>query len=222
MPAEEGRARVRVWDAPTRLVHWAMALLIPWSWWTASHDQLGRHRVSGYILLGLLVFRLIWGVIGSAPSRFVGFVRGPGAVLRYLRGEGGPAPIGHNPLGGWSIVAMLTLIAAQIVLGLFAVDEDGLESGPLSYLVSFDTARAMALVHHKLFWAIVALVVLHLAAILFYLVRGRNLTAAMVTGRTDAGEGGIEAPAIAPWWRAVVAALAAAGIAWFVASGLRL
>jgi cytochrome b len=221
MAADEGRARIRVWDAPTRLVHWAIALLIPWSWWTASHDQLGRHRLSGYILLGLLIFRLIWGVVGSAPSRFAAFVRGPGAVWRYLRGRGGRAPVGHNPLGGWSIVAMLTLLAAQIVLGVFAIDEDGLESGPLSYLVSFDTARAMALVHHKLFWAIVALVALHIGAILFYLFRGRNLTAAMVTGSADM-EPDTEAPAIAPLWRAVVAAIVAAAIAWFVASGLKL
>jgi cytochrome b len=223
--AEQGsapaRAEVRVWDAPTRLVHWAIALLIPWSWWTATHDQLDRHRLSGYILLGLLIFRLIWGFIGSAPSRFAGFVRGPRAVIRYLRGEAGAGPIGHNPLGAWSIVAMLAFLAAQILLGLFAVDEDGLESGPLSYLVDFDTSRAMALVHHKLFWFIVALVALHIGAILFYLLRGRYLTRAMVTGRSRA-EPVAEAPAMAPLWRIVPAAAVAAAIAWFVASGLRI
>jgi cytochrome b len=219
--AEEERAPVRVWDAPTRLVHWAMALLIPYSWWTATHDQLERHRLSGFILLGLLLFRLIWGAIGSAPSRFASFVRGPGAVLRYWRGQSGPAPLGHNPIGGWSILAMLAVIAAQIGLGLFAVDEDGLESGPLSYLVDFDTARRIAGIHHQLIWAIVALVALHIAAILFYLLRGRNLTPAMITGRTRAATDA-EAPAMAPLWRAVLAAILAAAIAWFVASGLRL
>jgi cytochrome b len=217
--AAEGQATVRVWDLPTRIVHWAIALLIPWSWWTASHDQLDRHRLSGSLLLGLLTFRLIWGLIGSGPSRFGGFVRGPVTVLHYLRGEG-KAAIGHNPIGGWSIVAMLVVLAAQIVLGLFAVDEDGLESGPLSYLVDFDTARAMALVHHKLFWVLVALIVLHVAAILFYLARGRNLTPAMITGRTRTEEGA-EAPVMAPLWRALVAAAVAAAIAWFVSKGLR-
>jgi cytochrome b len=219
--AEAESARVRVWDAPTRIVHWAIALLIPWSWWTATHDQLERHRLSGYMLLGLILFRLIWGFIGSGPSRFAGFVRGPRAVLRYVRGEGGPAPLGHNPLGGWSIVAMLVALVAQIGLGLFAVDEDGLESGPLSYLVDFDTARSLALIHHKLFWVIVALVALHLAAILFYLLRGRNLTPAMVTGRARA-EAGADAPVLAPLWRALLVAAVAAGIAWFVAWGLRI
>jgi cytochrome b len=198
-----------------------MALLIPWSWWTATHDQLGRHRLSGYILLGLILFRLIWGFAGSAPSRFAEFVRGPRSVLRYLRGEAGPARPGHNPLGGWSVMAMLTLIAAQIVLGLFAVDEDGLESGPLSYLVSFDTSRALALIHHKLFWAIVALIALHIGAILFYLARGRNLTAAMITGSARV-EADTEAPTIAPLWRAIIAGIVAAALAWFIASGLKI
>jgi len=219
MGAESGR--VRVWDIPTRVVHWAMALLIPYSWWTATHDQLDRHRLSGYVLLGLILFRLIWGFAGSAPSRFGDFVRGPRAVLRYLRGQEGQARPGHNPIGGWSVVAMLVAITAQIVLGLFAVDEDGLESGPLSSFISFDTSRSLALIHHKLFWVIVALVALHLCAILFYLVRGKNLTATMVTGSARVAPD-IEAPAVAPIWRAAIAAILAAAVAWFVASGLKL
>jgi cytochrome b len=220
MATGEEIVRVRVWDIPTRLVHWAFALLIPYAWWTATHDQLERHRLVGYILLGLILFRLIWGFAGSAPSRFADFLRGPGGVLRYLRGESGPARPGHNPIGGWSVVAMLLAILAQIVLGLFAIDEDGLESGPLSDRLDFDTSRALALIHHKLFWVIVALIALHICAILFYLVRGRNLTAAMVTGSARS-EADTEAPAIAPLWRAVPAAAVAAALAWFVASGLR-
>lgn len=221
MTAEGERVRVRVWDLPTRIVHWAMALLIPYSWWTATHDQLDRHRLSGYALLGLILFRMIWGFAGSAPSRFSDFVRGPGAVLRYLRGKEGAARPGHNPIGGWSVMAMLLAIVAQIVLGLFAVDEDGLESGPLSSFISFDTSRSLALIHHKLFWVIVALVALHICAILFYLFRGKNLTPAMITGSTRV-EPDTEAPAIAPLWRAVLAAIIAAALAWFVASGLKI
>src|SRR4051812_31713006 len=152
--------RMGVWALPTRLVHWAMAALIPWSWWTAHTDQLDRHRLSGYALLGLLLFRLIWGFAGSETARFAAFVRGPKAICRYLRGEA-PARAGHNPLGALSVVALLTAVAAQIGLGLFAVDEDGLESGPLSYLISFDTARTAAAIHHKMFWVLVALIALH-------------------------------------------------------------
>jgi cytochrome b len=215
----EAPPSVRVWDWPTRIVHWAIALLIPWSWWTASHDQLSRHRASGYVLLGLLLFRLIWGVVGSDTARFDRFVRGPGAIRRYLGGDD-PAPLGHSPLGALSVVAMLAALAAQIGLGLFAIDEDGLEEGPLAHLVSFDSARWAAGLHHKIFWVIVALAALHIAAILFYrIVRGRRLVGAMVTGRTRwAGE----APAMAPWWRAAFVAAVAALIAWFLANGGRI
>ncbi len=215
-PAAPGK--VRVWDLPTRFIHWALVVLIPYAWWTATHDQLERHRLVGYSLLGLILFRLIWGFAGSAPSRFASFVRGPASVLRYLRGKSEPAMPGHNPLGGWSVVAMLLAICAQIVLGLFAVDEDGLESGPLSDRIDFDTSRALALIHHKLFWVIVALIALHIGAIIFHRLRGRGLTAAMVTGRAQAEA---EAPAMAPLWRVLPAAAVAAAIAWFVASGLR-
>jgi cytochrome b len=215
----EGAPSVRVWDAPTRIVHWAIALLIPWSWWTASHDELERHRASGYALLGLLLFRLIWGVAGSETARFASFVRGPSAIGRYLRGSES-APLGHSPIGALSVVAMLAALAAQIGLGLFAIDEDGLEEGPLAHFVSFDSARWAAGLHHKMFWVIVALAALHIAAILFYrLVRGRRLVGPMVTGRTRwAGA----APAMAPWWRTALVAAAAAAIAWFVANGARL
>lgn len=209
---------IRVWDLPTRIVHWSIALLIPFSWWTASHDQLDRHRASGYALLGLIAFRLIWGVIGSDTARFAAFVKGPRAIRDYLRGSDAPAA-GHNPLGALSILAMLAALAGQIGLGLFAVDEDGIESGPLSYLVSFDTGRWGAGIHHKLFWAIVALAVLHVAAVLFYaLVRRRNLIVPMITGRDR-----LEAPQprFAPLWRFALAVAVSAALAWFVASGAR-
>jgi cytochrome b len=215
----DGAPSVRVWDAPTRIVHWAIAGLIPCSWWTASHDQLERHRVSGYALLGLILFRLIWGVAGSETARFASFVKGPRAIGRYLRGDD-PPPLGHSPIGALSVVAMLAALAAQIGLGLFAIDEDGLEEGPLAHFVSFDSARWAAGLHHKIFWAIVALAALHIGAILFYrLVRGRRLVGAMVTGRTR-WDG--DAPAPAPWWRAAIVAAVAAAIAWFVANGARL
>src|SRR5439155_26861485 len=124
------------------------------------------------------------------------------------------------PLGALSVLTLLAALAAQIGLGLFAVDEDGLESGPLSYLVSFDTARAAAGIHHKLFWGLVALIGLHIAAIAFYvLVRKRNLITPMITGRGPAD--GTE-PRSARWWLAAPIALAAGAAAWFVASGLKL
>lgn len=212
--------RATVWDAPTRLVHWLIALLIPFSWWSAHNDHLPWHRLSGYCILGLLVFRLIWGFIGASTSRFGEFVSGPARVRAYLAGRLS-AGVGHNPLGGWSVVAMLTALAAQVGLGLFSIDEDSLEPGPLAALVSFDTARAIAHIHHLMFWVVIALVVLHLGAIAFYAARGRHLTRAMIVGRA-ALPPGAQAPRLVPVWRAVLAAAAAAALVWFVAHGLRL
>ena len=92
--------RVRVWDLPTRLFHWAIVLLVPALWWTHEIDRLDLHILLGEAMLGLVLFRLIWGVIGSSTARFSGFVRGPGAVLRHVRGKTAAA-LGHNPAGGY-------------------------------------------------------------------------------------------------------------------------
>lgn len=223
MPPSSGAGTpIGVWDLPTRLVHWGMALLIPFSWWTAETGQMDRHRLSGYVLLGLLLFRLIWGFWGSAPSRFGAFVKGPLSVWRYVRGVDERDIVGHNPLGGWSVVAMLGTLSLQIGLGLFSVDEDGLESGPLSHLVEFDTGRTVAGLHEKLFFVLVALIVLHIAAILwFLLVRRDNLISAMITGRMYPVTP-LEQPRIASHWRSVGAVIVAGASAWFIARGLRL
>lgn len=211
--------RVALWDLPTRLVHWALVLLIPFSWWSAEEHHMDWHRWSGYAVLGLLLFRLIWGVVGSSSARFADFVRGPRAVIAYARGRDGK-PLGHNPLGGWSVVALLVVLVAQVSLGLFAVDTDGLESGPLSHWVSFDGGRAAAEVHENMFNILVALVALHVAAVLFYLfVRRDNLIAAMLTGVKTVDTAPNRAPTIAPLGRALVVALVAGAIAWWVSRG---
>jgi cytochrome b len=175
---------IKVWDGPTRLVHWLLIVLLGFSWWSAETDHMDWHRQSGSVLLGLLVFRLIWGFIGGSTARFSSFVRSPSAVMAYLRTS--PAArraTGHNPLGAYSVVVILLLLAVQIGTGLFAVDIDGLESGPLSYLVSFDAGRAAAEIHELSFRLLQVAAVLHVAAILFYLfVRKRNLIGPMVTG----------------------------------------
>ena len=208
----------RVWDIPTRAFHWLLAILIPFSWWAAENDHLGWHRLSGYSILGLLVFRLVWGFIGSPTSRFSGFLRGPGGVAAYLSGRSAPA-VGHNPLGGWSVLSMLVVLACQVGLGLFSVDEDSIEAGPLANFVSFDAGRAIAHLHHKVFWVLIALVALHLAAIGFYALRSRNLVRPMVTGSAELPRGA-KAPPLAPPWLIVPVATVACAVAWFVAHGL--
>jgi cytochrome b len=177
----------RIWDGPTRLSHGLFILLLPTAWFTAVNHHMTLHRYSGYALLGVLVFRLYWGFAGFAPSRFKSFVRGPGATLAYARrlfDRATPVTPGHNPLGAWSVLALLLFMAVQTGLGLFSVDVDGIESGPLSDWVSFDVGRICAHLHHILFNVLLGLIALHLAAIVFYFFYKReNLVAPMLHGR---------------------------------------
>jgi cytochrome b len=217
-------ARRRVWDLPTRLTHWALVLLVPFCWLTAENGLMELHRYGGYAVLGLVVFRIFWGFAGASTARFSGFVRGPAAVFGYMRTLSARAPggtLGHNPLGALSVLALLAALIAQVSFGLFAVDVDGLESGPLSHFVDFDTGRAFAELHEISFNVLVALIGLHLAAVAFYLVYKReNLIRPMVTGWREMAQ---SAPAVrfSPAWLALVGAALAAGLAWFIAQGLR-
>ena len=215
-----GMIRAKVWDLPVRAIHWSMAALIPFSWWSAKYDHFDWHRLSGYTLLGLLVFRLIWGVVGSPTARFAQFLRGPKGVIAYARGVA-KAAVGHNPLGGWSVVALLAVMAAQVTLGLFSIDENSIEAGPLADRISFDTARALAHLHHQLFWVLLGLIGLHLGAILIYALRGKRLVPPMINGVAQV-DPGMKAPPLAPFWRAIPVAFLGAATAWFVAHGLKI
>lgn len=183
---------VKVWDLPTRLFHWLIVLLVGFSWYSAETGMMDWHYRSGIAALVLIAFRLIWGVIGGSTARFAHFLRSPGAVIAHLRrpAESTHKP-GHNPLGGYSVIAMLLALLVQVGTGVFAVDVDGIESGPLSYLVSFDQGRVAAEVHHIAFTVIQVLVALHVLAIVYYRIRGRHLIGPMITGRDrqlDTGE----------------------------------
>jgi cytochrome b len=174
---------VRIWDLPTRLFHWSLVLLVVFSVTTAKigGNWINWHLRSGYAVLTLIVFRLLWGFAGSRYALFAQFVRGPRATLAYLRGVG-PVSAGHNPLGAWSVLAMLTALLVQAVTGLFANDEIATE-GPLSKLVSGATASWMTRIHSFNEKLIYALVALHVAAIAYYFfVKRENLVGPMLTG----------------------------------------
>ena len=210
--------RVRIWDWPTRLFHWLLVVLIPLQWWTAEQDMMELHMLSGSAVLGLLLFRLLWGIFGSSTARFANFVKGPGAVVSYLSGRAAHV-LGHNPLGGWSVMAMLGLLSLQVGLGLIASDEDGLNSGPLSHLVDAERSEAAAEWHEQMFEVLLVLIGLHVAAIVFYaLVRRRNLVGPMLVG-TGSAPVGAEPMKAAPLWRLLIAAALAAAAAWWVANG---
>jgi len=208
--------QIRIWDVPTRLVHWSLVALVALSWWSAENGVMDWHRYSGYAILGLVVFRLYWGIFGSTTARFAQFVKGPRAVIDYLRGS--TKAVGHNPLGALSVVVILILLMTQVGLGLFAVDIDGLESGPLSRFVSFDAGRELAESHELVFNILMVFIVLHVAAILFYLlVKRDNLIGAMFNGRKDV-PADIAAPTVeAAPLRVFVGIVIAAAVVWLIA-----
>lgn len=212
----------KIWDMPTRLFHWTLVILIALSWW--SHPMhMEWHRASGYTILALVVFRVIWGVVGATTSRFRQFMRGPETIMSYLRQLCQRKPVtvvGHNPVGGWSVMIMLCVLAFQVVSGLFAVDVDGIESGALSDRVDFDTGRWFATWHGASFTLLEILIGAHVAAILFYLLFKRsNLIAPMLTGRAR-GVRGADIRFAAPW-KAILAAFTAAVFAWWASTGFR-
>jgi cytochrome b len=210
--------RIRVWDVPTRLIHWLIVLLVATSWWTGDTGRMDWHRYSGYLLLGLVSFRIYWGLFGASTARFRQFVRGPRVVLDYLRGRWETLP-GHNPVGALSTLVLLALLATQVVLGLFAVDVDGIESGPLSNHVSFATGRACAKLHHQLFDVLLVLIAAHVAAVLFYVVvKKQNLIAAMFTGKREYTQD-LQPVVNASKLRLVAGAIVIAALTWFITRG---
>lgn len=221
--SEPAAEPVRLWDGPTRIFHWSLVVLILVSWLTAG-KQMDVHRLSGYAVLGLVVFRLWWGVAGGSTARFASFLKGPRATLAYMRtmsGREASETAGHNPVGAWSVVLMLLVLAVQVSLGLFAVDIDGIESGPLSDLVDFDTGRALAEAHELSFRVLQGLIGLHIAAIVFYRVwKKENLVSAMVTGRRRF-EGAVVPLKAAPLWSLAVGVILAVAVAYAVAKGFR-
>lgn len=210
---------MKVWDLPTRIFHWAIVALIAASWYSADNGLMEWHYRAGIAALGLIAFRLIWGLVGGATARFTNFVRSPSAVTAYLRTKGAPHKAGHNPLGGYSVLAMLAALVIQVSTGVLAVDVDGIESGPLSYLVSFDDGRLAAAVHSASFVAIQVLVALHVLAIAFYRAKGRRLIVPMITGRDPQLSGGHSVSTGGGLGRALAAMTAALMLAWWVSAG---
>jgi cytochrome b len=214
----DARPRVRVWDGFTRLAHWLLVVLMGASWWTARHHHMDYHRYSGYALLGVLVFRVYWGVFGSTTARFAHFVKGPRSICLYLRSKALHVAPGHNPLGALSVLALLSLLLAQVTLGLFSVDVDGIESGPLSHWVSFDAGRECSLLHQLGFVVLKAFIAVHIAAVLFYwIVKRDNLIRPMITGSKGWRHGALPHVEFASAWRALFGIALAVVLVWYVA-----
>ena len=212
---------VRVWDLPVRLFHWWLVLLMVISFTTGKlgGNWLQWHFISGYSILALVLFRIIWGLIGSHTARFSSFLRGPAHVFRYGRSLlGGPPQFhaGHNPLGGLMVVLMLLLLLLQATTGLF-VDDDIATRGPLADKVSDATVSLMTRIHRININVLLACVALHISAALFYLfVKKDNLIRPMFTGVKDVPSDHPE-PAMSRTGTALILiAIAAAFVTWLV------
>jgi cytochrome b len=201
---------------PVRLFHWLLAALIAFSWWSIRNHHTDWHIWSGCAILTLLVFRLLWGFVGSSTARFSSFVREPRALGDYWRGRW--SGIGHNPLGALSVLALLAALAVQVGLGLVSEDEDGLYMGPLATLVSTDTAGKARDLHELWFKVLLALIALHVLAILYYRVRGKGLTWPMITGRAPV-EHGMQPMRPGKWWAALICLLIGVALTRWIIGG---
>jgi cytochrome b len=197
-----------LWDLPTRLFHWLLVAAIFASWLGHEQEWINLHLWSGYTVLVLVGFRLSWGFVGSAHSRFGDFMQSPAVVWRYWRGSESARP-GHNPAGGWAVLTMLLVILVQALSGLF--NSDGLLfEGPLYHALDSSWTDKLGALHEQGFWVLLGLVALHVGAILYYQFGSpaANLIGPMLTG----GEGGHQSP-VSLWRALVVLVLCVASLA---------
>jgi cytochrome b len=177
--------KVRVWDLPTRLFHWALVICISGLAISGliGGSALEWHFRFGYVVIALLAFRLIWGVVGGRWSRFGSFIYAPQSIVSYLKGRGKPEhSVGHSPLGALSVFALLGFLAAQVGTGLMSDDEIAY-SGPLTHLVSNATVQGATFYHAAVGkWVLLGLIVLHIGAVIFYQRRQHKLVNAMLHG----------------------------------------
>jgi len=183
---EEAPSSVRVWDLPTRVFHWLLAVTVFAAIGTAWAEAMAWHFRCGLTALGLLVFRVLWGFVGGRWSRFASFVYAPSTLLRYLRGQTGPGErldVGHTPTGALSVFGLLALLLLQVATGLVADDEIS-NTGPLNRYVSGAIASKATSWHHSVGqWVILAMIVLHIAAIVWYRMKKRvDLVRPMLDG----------------------------------------
>jgi cytochrome b len=176
-----------LWDWPVRICHWSIVLLVIACWWTADNHEIVYHSYCAYVLLAVVIFRIYWGFFGSSSARFSHFLQTPVAAWRYVKNlarRDVPLSAGHNPIGGYSALALLLLLLLQIGFGLFAIDVDGFDGGPFSDYLSFKASRMVTGWHEITFNVLLGFIALHIIAVIYYFLwRRQNLTAAMLHGK---------------------------------------
>ncbi|WP_198377836.1 cytochrome b/b6 domain-containing protein [Neoroseomonas rubea] len=219
----EKTVTVKVWDGWVRAFHWMTAACVLVSYLSAKSGAWNLHYLSGYTLLALVVFRIAWGLVGSENARFLAFLRSPAAAFRQLAKFRRPEPdteVTHNPAGAWMVVALLLLLAAQAVSGLFANHDVGFtysQHGPLANAVSEATSERMTNLHLTLINVLLAFIGLHVAAVIAYrLVKGQDLVVPMVVGTKAIPASHARAPRHAHAGLGLVLAGAAGVFVWWV------
>jgi cytochrome b len=209
----ERSRRILIWDWAVRLVHWSFAVGMTAAYITSQYALSDWHARIGAALLWLLTFRIVWGFVGSTHARFAHFFPTPRRISSFARGEW--RGYGHSPLGALSVFALLLMLAVQIATGLFANDDIAFQ-GPLAVYVAKPTSDAVTAWHARIFYVLLALVVLHIAAIAFYAaVKKKNLVTPMLTGTKTVAEEQEISNAHVKRGAFVVAALIACGVVWF-------
>lgn len=184
----QGVTREKIWDIGTRLFHWALVICVGAAWGLGKFGPniMTLHFYFGYAVIALLIFRVVWGLVGPAPIRFSHFIYGPRTTLRYLSTLRDRKPSywpGHNPMGALSVFAILALLIFQVSTGLFVDADDYINVGPLAGYLSSEGNRTATFLHNRAALAILAIVILHIAAIGYYKrVKGENLVTPMITG----------------------------------------
>ncbi|MEM7777885.1 MAG: cytochrome b/b6 domain-containing protein, partial [Pseudomonadota bacterium] len=185
--------QVRVWDIPTRIFHWLLVALIVLAWASYEFSEalgdpgLVIHRYNGYAVLVLVIWRVLWGVVGPSTARFATFVRSPGTVLSYagtmVSGRDRPY-LGHNPLGGYGVVLILAVVAFQVILGLLSEEHNMTTWGPLSHLPDEETKKAITELHGEFFYfGVLTIAALHVLAVVYHMaIKREPIVRAMITG----------------------------------------
>ncbi|MEO9641709.1 MAG: cytochrome b/b6 domain-containing protein [Lentilitoribacter sp.] len=188
---DNSTAKVKVWDVYIRIFHWLLLICILVSFISFRLDEMDIHFISGHCVLALIIFRVIWGVVGSRTALFHSFIKGPGTILNYLQNpssEKFKGIIGHSPIAALSVIAMLVVISVQVGTGLISDDEILLQ-GPLAQYVSGEMSYQATTYHGINAKLIIGLIVLHLAAIAFYrFIKKDDIVKPMVTGQKNVSE----------------------------------
>jgi hypothetical protein len=174
---------IRVWDLPIRVFHWLLVLCIIGSLVSVNFvdNAMDWHAYFGYSVLTLLIFRIVWGFVGSTHARFASFIPNHKKILDYLQGNTA-CGLGHSPLGALSVFAILLALSVQALTGLFADDEIAFQ-GPLAKYVSNSLVSILSEIHEANQVVIYTLIAIHIAAIIYYKkFKGEDLIKPMISG----------------------------------------